>query len=107
MEKVVISLGGSLIVPDKINIEWLREFKQIIEGMFEKHRFIIICGGGKTARDYQNAAKEIVELDNEDLDWLGIYATRLNAHLLRTVFRESAHPQIIKDPTLEIDFSIK
>lgn len=37
------------------------------------------------------------ELTDEDLDWLGIHATRLNAHLLRTVFRDLAHPVIIKD----------
>ncbi|MFH1078393.1 MAG: hypothetical protein V1745_03915 [Patescibacteria group bacterium] len=29
---------------------------------------------------------------------LGIHATRLNAHLLRTLFRDVAHPAVVKDP---------
>ena len=36
------------------------------------------------------------ELTDEDVDWLGIHATRLNAHLLRTIFRDIPHPFIIK-----------
>ncbi|MBI3069782.1 MAG: UMP kinase, partial [Candidatus Levybacteria bacterium] len=28
--------------------------------------------------------------------WLGIHATKLNAHLVRTIFRDIAHPYIIK-----------
>jgi uridylate kinase len=36
------------------------------------------------------------ELTEEDLDWLGIHATRLNAHLVRTIFQDLAHPNIIE-----------
>ncbi len=35
---------------------------------------------------------------DEDLDWLGIHATRLNAHLLRTIFRDVAYPKINTRP---------
>lgn len=37
------------------------------------------------------------ELTDDDLDWLGIHATRLNAQMLRTIFRDIAHPYIIKN----------
>ena len=30
------------------------------------------------------------------MDWLGIHTSRLNAHLVRTIFRDIAHPFIIK-----------
>ena len=32
------------------------------------------------------------------MDWLGIHATRLNAHLLRTIFRKIAYPVVLDSP---------
>jgi uridylate kinase len=109
MEKIyVISLGGSLVVPNKINIKFLSLFKNIIEKKIkENKKFIIIVGGGKTARNYQNAAKALTKVSNEDLDWLGIHATRINAHLLLTIFRKYAHFRIIKNPKEKINFKEK
>jgi uridylate kinase len=101
----IISLGGSLIVP-QTGIDWqfLKKFRQLILAQIKKgHRFYLIAGGGSTARNYINAASKVVKVTNEDLDWLGIHTTRLNAHLLRTIFRNEAHPQIIKSPTFHID----
>ena len=53
-EVIVISLGGSLIVPDKINIGFLEKFKKILLKNQKKYRFVVICGGGNTARNYIN-----------------------------------------------------
>ena len=77
--------------------------KKILQG----YKFIIITGGGKTARKYQNSAKEITGLTRDDLDWIGIHSTRLNAHLVRTIFRKRAHPKIIKNPNEKINFKEK
>jgi uridylate kinase len=66
---------------------------------------VIICGGGKICRNYQNAAKEIAEITKEDLDWIGITATRLNAELVRSTFGETAYEKVIHDPYEEIDNS--
>jgi uridylate kinase len=109
MEKIyVISLGGSLVVPNEINIKFLSLFKNIIEKKIkENKKFIIIVGGGKTARNYQNAAKALTKVSNEDLDWLGIHATRINAHLLLTIFRKYAHFRIVKNPKEKINFKEK
>lgn len=98
-ETVVMSVGGSLIVPDQIDTAFLRHLKTFVETETAKgRRFIIIAGGGKTARRYQDAAAEVTELQSEDLDWMGIHATRLNGHLLRTVFRDIAHHTMITNP---------
>lgn len=99
-ETVVMSVGGSLIVPDTIDTAFLTSFKNLIERQiaFSGRRFIIIAGGGKTARRYQDAASSVSELDPEDLDWMGIHATRLNGHLLRTIFRDTAYPEMITNP---------
>jgi len=105
METIVISLGGSLIVPSEVDVDFLKKFKQMILKSIKSKRFIIICGGGKTCRKYQDAAGKVTELTHEDLDWLGIHATRLNAHLMRTIFREYAYPRIIKNPDEKIDLN--
>jgi uridylate kinase len=98
-ETIVMSVGGSLIVPNSIDIDFLKALKTFIEEEVELgKKFIIIAGGGKTARHYQDAAAEVSDLKSEDLDWMGIHATRLNGHLLRTIFRDLAHKVMITNP---------
>lgn len=99
---IVVSLGGSLIVPDDIDIPFLQKFHQTINNHLKNNkRFLIIAGGGYTTRHYQKAASGITDLTRDDLDWLGIHSTRLNAHLIRTIFREVAHPKIITNPRVK------
>lgn len=99
IETIVMSVGGSLIVPDAIDTAFLVNLKSFIEAETARgRRFIIIAGGGKTARRYQDAAKAVSQLASDDLDWLGLHATRLNGHLLRTIFRDIAHPVMITNP---------
>ena len=95
-----MSVGGSLIVPDQIDTTFLTNLKNFIEEEVAtgKRRFIIIAGGGRTARRYQDAAYTVAGLDDEDLDWIGIHSTRLNGHLLRTILKEKAHPAMITNP---------
>ena len=94
----VISLGGSLIVPkaDVIDTAFLKSFyKLIINEVKKGNRFIIVTGGGKVCRVYQDALRTISRPSGEDLDWMGIYATELNAQLLRLIFKKQA--EISKD----------
>jgi len=101
----IISLGGSLIVP-KTGIDWrfLRKFRELIINEIKKgKRFVIITGGGQTAREYQSAASKVTKLTNDDRDWIGIHSTRLNAHLIKTIFRAYAHPRINKNPRTKAD----
>jgi uridylate kinase len=96
---IIISVGGSLIVPGEIDTTFLAEFKALILEYIDKgFRFVIIAGGGKTARKYQDAGNSVTPLSKEDMDWLGIHSTRLNAHLMRSVFVHEAHPVIITNP---------
>lgn len=100
----IVSLGGSLIVPDEISSDFVVKFKKVIEEEIEKgHRFVIITGGGKTARKYIQAAEDVGVIDNEEKDWLGVHATRMNAHFIKTVFKKYAHPRINKNPRTKED----
>ncbi|HLC49949.1 MAG TPA: UMP kinase [Candidatus Nanoarchaeia archaeon] len=99
----IISLGGSLIVPDKIDAVFLNKFKVLIEKYSKKgFKFVIICGGGKLARNLQAAASKVIKLSNEELDWIGIHATKLNASLLRHLFGKNVHDAIISNPNDKI-----
>lgn len=101
-EKIVISVGGSLIVTEKgINTEFLSNLNSFIRDQIAKHpqrQFFLVSGGGVIARHYRDAGRKVVghELTRDDLDYLGIHATKLNAHLVRTIFRDIAHPYILK-----------
>ena len=84
----------------------LADFKALITELAgEGMRFIIICGGGKTARQYQEAAARVSRLRPEDIDWMGIHATRLNAQLVKTLFLGMVHERVIHDPTETIAFT--
>jgi uridylate kinase len=102
-EKIVISVGGSLVVPNGgIDTGFLIKFNNFIRArLAEKNnrQFFLIVGGGEIARHYRDTGKEVVghNLSNDDMDWLAIHATRLNDHLVRTIFRDIAHPAIIDD----------
>lgn len=105
---VIISLGGSLIAPKHvprqdagsgIDTAFLKKFRSLIlRRVRAGERFIIVCGGGATARAYQKAALEVGRLTREDVDWLGIHSTRLNAHLVRAMFNGRAHPSVVTNP---------
>jgi uridylate kinase len=97
----VISIGGSIVVPKSgIDVPYLEKFRDLIRTETKKgRRFIVVVGGGHTAREYQKAASAVVRLDPEDVDWRGIHATRLNGHLLRALFRDLASHRVVKDPT--------
>jgi uridylate kinase len=104
-ETIVISLGGSVIIPEEIDIDFLREFRDLILSHVRNgKKFVIITGGGKVCRKYQNALQDIVALSDNQRDWLGIYATRLNAEFIRILFAEYAENNIILDPTLPVSF---
>ncbi len=103
-ETIVISVGGSLIVPKELDVGFLKKFKRfVLEEVAHGRQFAIITGGGKTARKYQQAAGKVSKLAPDDLDWLGLHATRLNGHLLRTIFRDIAHPVMITNPDDVLD----
>ena len=109
-ESFVLSLGGSLVVPNGgIDVEFLAGLNTFIRNQVtvKKRRFFITVGGGATTRQYQEAAR-LVRKENigeNDLDWLGLHATRLNAQLVRTIFVDIADPRVIKhyEVILKID----
>lgn len=104
-ETFVISLGGSLIVPNELDLSFLKSFKELIISHVEKgKKFLIITGGGKICRKYQDGAKALSTPSNDDLDWIGISSLRLNAELVRVIFEDHASHNVIPDLSLDFHF---
>ena len=75
----VLSVGGSVFIGDKPLTDKISEFCSAINSLSE-FRFVIVVGGGKTCRNYNETAKSL-GANNFELDSLGIVSTRLNAKL--------------------------
>jgi len=94
MKPVVMSLGGSIVAPGKIDYKFVKEFKKVISKINRK--FVIIVGGGQTARTYiEPLAKEKASYREQSL--IGIRVTRLNAWFLTNFFGKIASQKIPKD----------
>lgn len=92
------------MVSQKIQVNYLSRFRKFIKEKADSgQKFVIVAGGGSTARNYQKAAEAIVPIEDEDKDWIGIHSTRLNAHLLRTIFYDCAYPYVLDNPEKLID----
>ncbi len=107
-ETIIISLGGSLVTPDSIDLGFLKNFQRSIKKYLGKNpsagsgfKFFILVGGGKTARVYQNALLEF-GAKNSDRDWMGINITRLNAEIIKQMFLQNCYPKIITDPNKKV-----
>ena len=99
----VISLGGSIIPPDDVDERFLKDFVALVRRLLEEdpeRRFIFVAGGGGPARAYQKAYRNISGGGrDEEADWIGVMATRLNAQLIRAVMGEWCSQEVVTNPT--------
>lgn len=104
-KSIAISLGGSIVIPEEIDIKFLKKFKIYIESILPRYdKVFLVLGGGKTCRKYQQAASSLNKknITNEDLDWIGIHTIYLNAFMVKTVFKEYAYEHIITNPNKKV-----
>ncbi|MDH7517424.1 MAG: UMP kinase [Candidatus Thermoplasmatota archaeon] len=88
MERIVISLGGSVILSDEADLIFFKKLKDMFEKLCKKYKIYLVIGGGKTARAYIKLGREL-KLDEKTLDEIGIDITRLNAKLLTNILKIS------------------
>jgi len=99
----VISLGGSIVAPDGVDVQFLKNFVGLIRELLEEdagRRFVFVVGGGGPARAWQNAYREICQASDDEADWIGVMATRLNAQLVKAVMSEWCPQDVVTDPTV-------
>ena len=93
MKTLVISLGGSVILPDKPDLPFIDNFKRIVRKHYKKYRFVIVCGGGSIARKYINSLEKEGKSEKE-LAFAGIRVTRMNAQFLMQIFGKEANDSL-------------
>jgi len=104
----VISLGGSIVAPNSgtavVDTEFLKKFTALIKSFIEAdsaRHFIFVVGGGGPARLWQKAYREAsaaAKTIDEEADWIGIMATRLNAQLVKALMSEWCGQEVITNP---------
>ncbi len=91
---IVINAGGSIFIREEPDEKLMREFAALLE-RFDNHKFYIVIGGGRLARQVISHGKRF-GADESYLDDMGIDATRLNARILISALGKECCP---KPPT--------
>jgi uridylate kinase len=101
--RIVITVGGSIIIKDHDDRNF-KEYAKVLKDMNKEHDLYIVVGGGRTARDYIKIARELGA--SEALcDDIGIDVTRLNARLLITALGEDAYPYVPENFNKALEYS--
>lgn len=93
---VVISLGGSLIIPTPMDIAFLKRFRDELRSHYSHYKFAIVSGGGEVARKYMDALRATHRSEYEQA-LAGIRATRMNARFLMQFFGNEANDTLPSD----------
>lgn len=94
-DTIVISLGGGIINPDGApDTDFVRKFAKLIKD--SKYNFGIVTGGGRSARLYAQAARDLGANEFES-DEIAIVSTRQNAMLIASALAGEACPTVFSD----------
>lgn len=104
MATLVLSLGGSVLVPT-IDTPNIRGYAPVLIELAKEHTLFVVVGGGGVARKYISAARAC-GVDDATADEVGIMVTRLNAMLLITALGSAAWPRVVTDHTGAIEASL-
>jgi uridylate kinase len=95
MKTVVISLGGSILIP-ALEKNKIKEYVPVLEEIAAHHRLFVVVGGGGEARRYITVARDL-GIDEGTSDEIGILITRLNANLLIAALGDQAYPKVAEN----------
>jgi len=88
----VISLGGSKLVPGAVDDEFLERFKELFVSN-PSHKFVVVTGGGATARTYISALKRL-KRKSKSLALAGIAITRFHASFIARFLGKRANEDL-------------
>jgi uridylate kinase len=92
MKKVVLSLGGSVLIPT-LEEHRVTRYAAVLQEIATYARLYVVVGGGGEARRYITTAREL-GCSEASADEVGIAVTRLNAMLLAGALGDAACPLI-------------
>jgi uridylate kinase len=92
MKTVVISLGGSILIPELEN-HLIQDYIPVLKKIAKKCQLYVVVGGGGEARRYITVSRKL-GLDEGTSDEIGILITKLNATLLIASLGSDAYPKV-------------
>ena len=92
MLRIVLKIGGFAFVSND-EAPLISKYVKLLKRLSSRHHFVVITGGGATARAYIRAARAM-EVSESLCDQLGILVTRINARLLVDGLSDHAYPEI-------------
>ena len=92
MKSIVLSLGGSVLVPT-LEENRIEQYAAILRSLSEEFRIFVVVGGGGEARRYISCVRAL-GVDEGTSDELGILVTRMNASMLCWALGPAAYPGI-------------
>jgi uridylate kinase len=106
MDSVVVSVGGSVVLSDEANIDFLKRLTVLLKKVGRQYRLFVIVGGGTIARRYIQLGREL-GFDEDTLDLVGIDVTRVNARIITNLLGTS-NKEIPRttDEALSLEFPI-
>jgi uridylate kinase len=81
MKSIVVSVGGSIVLSDEANVDFLKQLTVLLKKVSQQFQLFVIVGGGKIARRYIQLGREL-GFDEDTLDLIGIDVTRVNARII-------------------------
>ena len=101
--RIVVTIGGSIIIKDH-DYRMFQDYADVLRQMNQEHEIFVVVGGGRTARDYINIARDI-GVSESFCDDIGIDVTRLNAKLLIMALEQLAYPIVPKNFNEALQYS--
>ncbi len=103
-ETVVISIGGSIVAPPNLDVTYIDSLARLLAEMSKSRKIFCVTGGGWVARQYIEAARTF-GAGEEELDLIGIAATRINAQLLIAAL--SKYTQVPVRPMASVESTVE
>ena len=97
MKKIVLSVGGSILVPS-LESNNISKFSGILKELSKKYAVFVVVGGGGEARRYIDQARKL-GIDEATSDDLGILVTRINASMLTWALGDAAYRSVPENYT--------
>jgi len=96
MSIIAVKLGGSVLAPDEVNLEYIQKIAKVFAKASKQYKVYIVVGGGKLSRNYIITCRKL-GADESTCDDVGIEISRLNARILISAMGNLAYPRPAKD----------
>ncbi|WP_295726535.1 UMP kinase [uncultured Methanobrevibacter sp.] len=90
--KIVVAIGGSILIKDHDSSRF-KEYSKLLKELAQEHEILVVVGGGKPAREYISVVRDL-GAGEAQCDDIGIEVTRINAKLLLSALGDAAYQRV-------------